>query len=173
MNYRFGFITLLVLTGVVLLFSGCTSQAPQASGTPAVPAAVSQQMTQTAVPAAAQTPTITVTSWKLGWFDDNKGVWSKVADGSTITATFGADGKVSGSSGCNQYTTSYHLGTNPKIWIQRPDVPAQTCQSPFGVMKQESAYDTDLGWAVDYSVTNNQLLVFDQTGKKILQFDPS
>jgi heat shock protein HslJ len=80
---------------------------------------------------------------------------------------------VSGSSGCNQYSTVYHLGTDPKIWMQRPDVPSQVCQSPIGVMKQESAYDTDLSWAQDYSITNNQLLMFDQTGKKILQFDPS
>jgi hypothetical protein len=59
------------------------------------------------------------------------------------------------------------------IWMQRPEVPTQVCQNPFGVMKQESAFDTDLSLAVDYTITNNQLQMFDQTGKKILQFDPS
>jgi len=169
MRYFFVFCTCLVLLSV--LISGCTSQAPQSTATPVAPA-VSQQPVLTTTPAAAApAPSLTGTTWKLGWFDNN-GVWSKVAEGSTITASFGTDGKVSGSSGCNKYSTVYHLGTNPTIWMQRPDVPTQVCQSPFGVMKQESAFDTDLSLAVDYSIPNNQLQMFDQTGKKILQFDP-
>ncbi|MGA2918106.1 META domain-containing protein [Methanoregula sp.] len=171
MKYPLAFCTSLLLLAV--LFGGCTSQAPQSTATPVATAAPQQPALTTVQVSAAAAPAITGTTWTLGWFDNNNGVWSKVAEGSTITATFGADGKVSGSSGCNQYSTVYHLGTDPKIWMQRPDVPSQVCQSPIGVMKQESAYDTDLSWAQDYSITNNQLLMFDQTGKKILQFDPS
>ena len=47
------------------------------------------------------------------------------------------------------------------------------CQTPSGVMSQESAYFTDLEWAETYSITNGQLLIFDKTNKTILQFDPS
>ena len=170
MKYALVFCTSLVL--IAILLSGCTSQAPQSTVTPGVPAVPQQPALTTAPVTAAPAPLITGTTWNLGWFDNN-GVWSKVADGSSITATFGSDGKVSGSSGCSQYSTDYRLGTNPQIWMQRPEVPSKTCQTPFGVMKQESAYNTDLSLAQGYSITNGQLQMFDQTGKKILQFDPS
>ena len=125
----------------------------------------------TSVPAAP--PSLTGTTWKLAWFDDTSGVWSKVAEGSTITATFFSEGKVTGSGGCNGYTSDYQLGTSPRIWFRRPVVTERLCQTPTGVMSQESAYFTDLEWAETYSITNGQLLIFDKTNRKILQFDPS
>ncbi len=171
MNYLLALCSGLVLLAV--LISGCTISSPQAPASPAATLA-SQQPSATPAPAdGTPGPAITGTSWKLGWFDDTNGVWSKVAEGSTITAMFGTDEKVTGSSGCSEYSTDYHLGTDPKIWIRRPEVPSKICQAPFGVMKQEAHYDTDLGWAVDYAITNNQLVMFDKTGKKILQFDPA
>jgi heat shock protein HslJ len=116
---------------------------------------------------------VTGTAWKLGWYDDTKGVWSKVIQDSTITATFGIDGVLRGSGGCNPYSTDYQFGDAPRIWIRRPIVPETLCQTPTGVMKQEGQYFTDIEWAETYKVENNQLLLFDKTGKKILQFDPA
>lgn len=162
-------ISVLLCTGILILavfFCGCTSQpattpAPQATAVAAQP-----------LPAAAAGPALIGTNWKLGWFDDTKGMWSKVAEGSTITAKFSADGKITGFSGCNDYVTDYQLTETPKVWIKRPAVPEKVCQTPVGVMSQESAYDTDLEWSTTYAITGNQLIFFDKTGKKILQFDP-
>jgi heat shock protein HslJ len=100
-------------------------------------------------------------------------VWSKVAEGSTITATFFGEGKVTGTGGCNGYTTDYQLGSAPRIWFRRPVVPEHLCQTPNGVMSQESAYFTDLEWAETYSITNGQLVIYNKENRKILQFDPS
>jgi heat shock protein HslJ len=100
-------------------------------------------------------------------------MWSKVVDGSNVTATFFAEGRVTGSGGCNGYSTDYQLGEPAIIWFRRPLVPDHLCQTPNGVMSQESEYFTDLSWAETYSVTNGQLLIFDRTNRKILQFDPS
>lgn len=159
---------------LIVLISGCTSSSTQAAATTAAPsttpapqAAVSTEQT------TASAPVITGTTWVLGWFDDTKGVWSKVAEGSTITATFGTDGNVTGSSGCNKYSAQYRLGTDPAIWIRRPEIGATSCQTPLGVMSQESYYNTDLSLAEDYKIIDDQLVMFDKTGKKILQFDPS
>ncbi len=163
------YIACIGLVVLAILVSGCTSQPAQSPATPAATAAPIQPATIPATPPA----TLTSTTWKLGWYDDTNGMWTKVVEGSTITATFLNEGKVTGSGGCNGYSSDFQLGSTPRIWFRRPAVPENLCQTPTGVMKQESAYFTDLEWAETYSITNGQLLIFDKANKKILQFDPS
>ncbi|MFA5266504.1 MAG: META domain-containing protein [Methanoregula sp.] len=164
------YFTCIGLLILAVLVTGCTSQPAQTPVTPAATAVPEQTVSIPATPPA----TLTSTTWKLGWFDDTRGIWSKVAEGSTITATFLNEGKVTGSGGCNGYSSDYQLGSTPRIWFRRPEVPQNhECQTPYGVMSQESAYFTDLEWAETYSITDGQLLIFDKTNKKILQFDPS
>jgi heat shock protein HslJ len=158
-------IGLLVLA---VFLSGCTTKpaAPPAAPEPA-PA-----VQTTAFPPFTPPASLTNTIWNLAWFDDTKGVWSRVAEGSNITATFLGEGKVTGSGGCNGYTTDYQLGEPNRIWFRRPAVPERLCQTPVGVMSQESAFFTNLEWAETYSINGSQLLIFDRMNKKILQFDP-
>ncbi len=163
-------LTCLGLLILALFTTGCTSQPAQIPPSPAATAAPVQ--TTTVMPVSSP-PTLTSTTWNLAWFDDTKGVWSSVAEGSTVTATFLNEGVVTGSGGCNGYTVDYQLGNESRIWIRRPAVPEHLCQTPNGVMSQESAYFTDLEWAETYAITDNQLLIFDKGNKKILQFDPS
>lgn len=161
--------SVLLCTGILILavfLCGCTSQSSTAPAPQTSVVATAQQ------PAAAAGPALIGTNWKLGWFDDTKGMWSKVAEGSTITAKFSADGKLAGFSGCNDYVTDYQLTETPNVWIKHPAVPEKVCQTPVGVMSQESAYDTDLEWSKTYAITGGQLNFFDKTGKKILQFAP-
>jgi heat shock protein HslJ len=153
---------------LAILICGCTSQ-PAAAPATTNPATVSQQVTAAMT---ATGPTLTGTNWQLGWFDDTKGMWSKVAQGSTITAKFSGDGRITGFGGCSDYTTKYQLTESPKVWITRPAVSEKVCQEPNGVMSQESAYYTDLEWSQTYGITGGQLVFYDKTGKKILQFDP-
>jgi heat shock protein HslJ len=164
------YITCIGLFLLAVLVTGCTSQPAQ---TPASPAATAAPSQTTAVIPATPPATLSSTTWKLGWFDDTNGVWSKVAEGSTITATFLNEGKVTGSGGCNGYSADFQLGNESRIWFRRPAVPDHLCQTPTGVMSQESYYFTDLQSAETYSITNGQLLFFDKTNRKILQFDPS
>lgn len=160
-------IGLLVLA---VLATGCTSQPAQTPATPAVPAAASSP-TAPATPAA---PTLTSTTWTLAWFSGENSLWSKVAEGSTITATFLNEGIVTGSGGCNGYSSRFQLGNESRIWFDRPQVPLNNlCQTPLGVMSQESYFFTDLQNAETYAIVNNQLVVYDRNSKKILQFDPS
>lgn len=159
-------IGLLVLA---LLLTGCTSQPAQ---TP-VPTAATTAPAAPATVVESVPPTLSGTTWNLAWFDDTKGMWSKVAEGSTVTATFLNEGRVTGSGGCNGYSADFHLGDPPRIWIRRPDVPDRLCQTPVGIMKQESYFFSDLQNAETYSITDGQLLMFDRDGRKILQFDPS
>jgi len=164
----------IICIGLLLLaviITGCTSKPAQA---PASPAATATPAQTTATIPATPSATLTSTTWKLAWFDDTKGVWSKVAEGSTITATFLNEGRVTGSGGCNGYSEDYQLGNESRIWFRRPVVPEKhLCQTPTGVMSQESYYFTDLENAETYSITNGQLLIFDRSNRKILQFDPA
>jgi heat shock protein HslJ len=165
------YLTCIGLLVLALLVTGCTNQPAQV---PASPAATAAPVLTTAAIPVAPPATLTSNTWKLGWFDDTKGVWSKVAEGSTITATFLNEGKVTGSGGCNGYSSDFQLGTTPRIWFRRPEVPQNhLCQTPNGVMSQESAYFTDLEWAETYSITNNQLIMYNKANTKILQFDPA
>jgi heat shock protein HslJ len=176
-NFRVVMKTLQVLAisalVAVILICGCTSTSPQAPSVTTSPPPQTVPVTTEQAPGTTAAATLSGTSWELSWFDDTKGIWSKVSEGSIVTARFGTDMKLTGSGGCNDYSVEYHLGTDPMIWIRRPEIGSKTCQSPLGVMKQEAAYYTDLSWAEDYSITDNQLAMFDKTGKKILSFDPA
>lgn len=162
--------TLLIISALILsaaLIAGCTSQPTL---TPTQVHVTTNAPFQTSASPTSLAPSLTGTSWKLGWYDDTKGVWSSVIQGSTITATFTTDGKITGSNGCAQYTTEYTLLTAPGIWVRRPSVPEITCSEPLGVNSQQSAYYTDLMNSVTYTISSNELQMYDKTGKKILQF---
>ncbi len=155
-----------VLILAFLLAGGCTSPPAPSPSTP-VPT------TATTVPEGPPVPArflLTDTVWDLAWFDDTTGVWSKVADGSTVSATFFPDGIVNGTGGCNRYSTRYELGEAHHIYIVRPVVPDHLCQSPVGVMTQESEFFTDLARADSYVFNETGFQIFDNTGRKILEF---
>ena len=161
-------IACIGLVVLAVLVTGCTSQPPQPPASPVVTTAPTASVT----PAVAVPASLTSTTWKLAWFDDTRGVWSKVAEGSTITATFLNEGRITGSGGCNGYSADYQLGNESRIFIRRPEVPGRLCQFPTGVMSQESVYFTDLMAADTYSITNGQLLIFNKENRTVLQFEP-
>lgn len=163
-------VTCFGLVLLAILVTGCMSQPAQ---TPATPSAAATPVQTATVSLVVSPATLTSTTWNLAWFDDTKGAWSKVAEGSTITATFLNEGSVTGSGGCNGYSSEYQLGNVSRIFIRRPVVPDEhLCQTPNGVMSQESVYFTNLQSAETYAITNNQLVFYNKENKKILQFDP-
>jgi hypothetical protein len=89
-----GILFLIGLLVLAVMIAGCTNQpvSPIPSTQPATPA---QQPVTLQTPAAA--PQLVGTNWKLGWYDDNKGGWSSVIQGSSINAVFASDEKISGS----------------------------------------------------------------------------
>jgi heat shock protein HslJ len=75
--------------------------------------------------------------------------------GSGITAEFSADGKVSGSSGCNRYSGSYTTSGDTITFSSPMAATMMACDQ--AVMDQETAYLKDLGDAKTYSVQGDQL----------------
>ncbi len=77
----------------------------------------------------------------------------------SITAQFTADGKVSGSAGCNQYVGRYTV-SGDSIQVSSP-LASTRMACPQEVMDQESAYLKALGEAKTYTVREDQLTLAD------------
>jgi heat shock protein HslJ len=161
-------ISTCIMLALLIFVGGCTSQPqPVPVATPFPTPVVTVSMTTTPAPV-----TLTSQGWNLGWYDDTKGVWSSVIEGSNVSIWFGLNGNVSGSAGCTKYYSAPYTTGNPDtIQIQRPVESTITCQTPTGVVSQDSEYFTDLSWSTTYAIAGDQLQLFDKTGKKILQFD--
>lgn len=95
-------------------------------------------------------------TWRATVYNNGRGAAVSLIDGSEITATFGADGVLSGSAGCNHYRAAY-VTRGSSITIQAPAATRGTCSSPDGVMRQESEYLKALPTAATYAIQGRQL----------------
>lgn len=87
----------------------------------------------------------------------------------SITAEFGEDGVVSGSSGCNNYSAGYESdGSNITINTSPAASTMMACPEP--IMVQESAYMQALGAATTYEVSADTLTLFDAAGEPVAIF---
>jgi heat shock protein HslJ len=75
--------------------------------------------------------------------------------GTGISAEFGADGKVSGSAGCNRYSGAYTISGNSITFSSPLATTMMMCDA--AVMDQENAYLKALGDAKTYAVKGDQL----------------
>ena len=101
--------------------------------------------------AAPVTPMVG-TAWSATGINNGRGGVVSVVDGTTVTATFDADGRIAGAGGCNGYTGGYRLDGST-LAIGELASTLRACLDPEGVMDQEAAYLVALGrstrWAVD------------------------
>ena len=111
---------------------------------------------------------LTQHSWTLESYASTKGILVPVIGTTPITARFRADGTVSGSAGCNQYSANYST-QDLAISISPPVVTERSCENPL-VMQQEQAYLEDLLKAVEIRVNESNLNLYDKTGKPVLAF---
>jgi heat shock protein HslJ len=96
-----------------------------------------------------------VGSWQVTAFLREGSVSSPVA-GTEITASFAESGALSGSSGCNGYTSSFTTERGA-IEIAQPAGTKKLCAEPEGIMEQEAAYLAALPKAVRYEVDGRSL----------------
>lgn len=87
----------------------------------------------------AQANRIAGTSWQVTGVNNGRQAVVGVLAGTSLTMAFGADGRLSGSAGCNSYTASYG-GDGHGIRIGPPAATRKACAQPEGVMAQEAAF---------------------------------
>lgn len=103
-----------------------------------------------------------VGAWRATSFLQGDAVSGAIA-GTDITATFDADGNLSGSAGCNNYTATFTTDKSA-ITITQPASTKKACVDPEGVMEQESDYLAALPKAKSFRVEGGTLELLTETG---------
>jgi len=104
----------------------------------------------------AQSQDLSGTSWSVTAYNNGKQAVTSVINGTTLTADFGKDGNLTGSSGCNTYQGSYKISGN-QISIGSLTSTMMACNTPQGIMEQETQYLAALQSAVTYRVEGSSM----------------
>ena len=109
------------------------------------------------------------THWQLTGYNNGKEAVVGVLDGSNVTAIFGADGKLAGSGGCNNYTADYQVDGS-SLHIGAAASTRKLSAEPQGVMEQEAAYLKALESAATYQIQGDKLEIRDANGALLASY---
>jgi heat shock protein HslJ len=156
--------------------SGQQQDCPEATGgytyALQVQNAAGQQVTQQQAVNVTEAPPqnrLAGTSWQAqALVDPATQSVSPILPGTTVTMSFSADGKVSGSSGCNTYTSTYVVDGS-KLTMTAPIGTKVLCSEPAGIMEQEAAFLTLLPKVGAYAIDGANLSLQTADGKALAQ----
>jgi len=113
---------------------------------------------------------LTDTSWDVQSYNNGRGGVTTIITGTQLNATFGADGHVSGSAGCNTFNGSYTVeGSN--LSIGPLATTRRACPEP--IMQQETAFLNALGATTVFELTAERLTLRDADGATQVIFVPA
>lgn len=87
----------------------------------------------------AQADDLAGTAWQVGGYNNGRQAVVGVTTGSALSLAFDANGRLSGSGGCNRFTGSYRAD-GKSLSIGPLAATRKACAQPEGVMQQEAAY---------------------------------
>jgi ABC-type amino acid transport substrate-binding protein/heat shock protein HslJ len=145
-----------------------TAVPPTAAPPTAVPpTAVPPTAAPPTATSAPQPPAIVGKNWLLLTYNNGQGGLVSPIAGTQITALFGADGMVTGTDSCNNYTAPYTVsGDNLQIGAAMQT--GMAC--PEDVTLQAQTYIAALQQSQSYQVSGNQLNITGSGGQKLLQY---
>ena len=117
----------------------------------------------------AQSQDLAGTDWNVIGYNNGKQAVVGVLNGSTLTASFGKDGTLSGNSGCNTFSGPYKLDGN-QIGIGPLASTMMMCSDPAGVMDQETQYLAALQSAATYQIEGDVLELRTKDGALAVDF---
>jgi heat shock protein HslJ len=121
--------------------------------------------------AAAPLPLVG-TRWVASAINNGRGGVAGALAGVEVSATFGDDGRVAGSGGCNRFGGPFVLdGSGLSIGILATT--RMACSEPEGVGEQEAAFLAALGRADTWSIREGRLHVRDGGGALQVEFRPA
>jgi heat shock protein HslJ len=100
--------------------------------------------------------TLAGSSWDVISYNNGNQAVVSVIVGTELTAVFGEDGSLTGSAGCNNYTTTFEA-TETTITIGPAASTRMFCESPEGVMEQEGQYLAALATAATYRIDGDTM----------------
>jgi heat shock protein HslJ len=93
---------------------------------------------------AAQAQGVAGTSWRVTGYNNGKQAVVSVLGGTTLSMAFSADGKVSGSGGCNDYSGTYQ-SSDAALSFGPTATTRKMCAQPERIMEQEQLFLKALG----------------------------
>jgi len=112
------------------------------------------------------------TIWHLKAYNDGDQAIVSTLEGTDLTAIFSENGDLSGSAGCNNFSGAYQVDGD-LIKIKLGPQTMMFCEEPEGVMEQESAYLEALQSATNYKIRGDVLVMMDDSGQEVLNFQAS
>jgi heat shock protein HslJ len=107
------------------------------------------------------------TSWLVTEYDSGAGLTS-IIPGSDVTATFGTDGRVIGSAGCNNYFAGYTTSASDmSVKVAQVGLTRRLCQ-PADAMIQEGNLITALKSASNYQIAGRFLTLKKADGSEVM-----
>jgi len=100
--------------------------------------------------------------WKVTSLQTGNALSSPIK-GTELTADFAEGGELTGSGGCNSYSTTYAVDGD-RMTIKPPTSTRKACPEPAGVMEQESAYLDVLETVARYELAGDQLTLLRSDG---------
>jgi heat shock protein HslJ len=117
-----------------------------------------------------QPASLTGTEWNMLSYNNGRGgLVSALAD-TKITALFSEEGELTGSAGCNSYSTSYEVNDST-IEIFPAAVTRMYCSIPEGIMEQESEYLAALQSAASYEIQGEELVLLDANNTRAVIYE--
>jgi heat shock protein HslJ len=111
---------------------------------------------------SAQDTALAATAWRVTAINNGRQAVVSVAAGSAMTMVFAADGRLSGSAGCNNYTAAYS-DEGGRVAIQPPAATRRMCAGK-GVMEQEQWLLAALATVASARIEGNRLELRSATG---------
>lgn len=119
--------------------------------------------------APLEATSLTGTTWVATMVNNGQQAVSSLLEGSELTAQFGEDGRLNGSSGCNTYTTTYTVEED-RISIRPPASTRMACSTPEGVMEQERSYLQAIATAATFTIQGEVLELHSADGALVASF---
>ncbi|MDD1716035.1 MAG: META domain-containing protein, partial [Methanolinea sp.] len=108
-------------------------------------------------------------TWYLESYVDARGEIFTPVPHSVVTLQFDGSGNFTGNAGCNSYFGPYTLGDGQSLTIGTIARTLMACSDP-SIMEQENDYLLVLPEMKVYSISGNDLIMNDGTGKYTLTF---
>jgi heat shock protein HslJ len=113
-------------------------------------------------------PELAGPTWQLLSYNNGRGGVQSILADTQPTATFGADGQISGSGGCNTFSGPYQ-STASTLSIGPLASTFKACEQP--IMDQETAYLNALQQTSTYRFDSGRLVLVDASGATQAVFD--
>lgn len=118
---------------------------------------------------ASEPTALTSTEWQAVSYNNGNQAVVTLIEGTTITALFGEDGTLSGTAGCNTYTTSYTVDGDT-MTISPAASTMMMCEGPEGVMEQETQFLTALSTTATFQIDGSSLTLRTADGAMVANF---